>query len=213
MVLELFKKIMSLVLSENGLKWKYLRPFNIFGKLCNWENSGSQVKVQNPLNQSYLSILTSTGLVNQISLSVCWFFCLSVSLYVPPFLEIDWIFYFGNFVYGHLSHYWGGHKYQKIHSYHPTQRKGAFLVIFTLFFFYVPLCLKNGFFVKFSLEILWRSLYPDGHYTKISRSLHIIYFFVWGHFKLFLDSLLWFVFLYFLRTVQIFSHNLLCKCF
>ena len=84
---------MSLGLPENGLRWKHLWPFNILGKLYVWENSGSQVITQNALSQSYMSILTSVELVNQISLSVCRFVYLSVSLYVPPFLENNWLFF------------------------------------------------------------------------------------------------------------------------
>ena len=46
----LFRKIYLLVLSGNGVEWKYLWPFSILRKLDFWEKSGSQpVKFHYPL--------------------------------------------------------------------------------------------------------------------------------------------------------------------
>ena len=68
--------------------WKWskikVRPINILGKLYFWENPGSHVMVQYSLSQSYLSILISIQLVNQISLPVCQF---------VRFYKNDWIFF------------------------------------------------------------------------------------------------------------------------
>ena len=56
-VLGLFRKIYSLVLSVNGVEWKYLWPFSILWKLHMWEKSDSQVIAKNAVDQSDFSIL------------------------------------------------------------------------------------------------------------------------------------------------------------
>ena len=46
-VLGLFKKMMSLVLSEICVKWKFLWVINILWKLHAWEQPGFQVTAEN----------------------------------------------------------------------------------------------------------------------------------------------------------------------
>ena len=50
------RKIYSLVLSGDGIKWKYLWPYNM-RKPHLWEKSGSQVMAKNALGQSDFSFL------------------------------------------------------------------------------------------------------------------------------------------------------------
>lgn len=51
-----FRKIYSLVLSRNGVYWKYLWPFHILWKPHMWEKSGFQVTTKNAVSQSDFSI-------------------------------------------------------------------------------------------------------------------------------------------------------------
>ena len=53
----LSKKIYLLVLSGNGVEWKYLWPFSILQKPHMWEKSGSQVMATNAPGKSDFSIL------------------------------------------------------------------------------------------------------------------------------------------------------------
>ena len=79
-VLELFKKTI-LVLSENGLKWKYLWFFNILGKF--WFSSNDPKFSQSVIFEH----ITSVELVSQNK--PFQFACLSICIYVPPFFEND----------------------------------------------------------------------------------------------------------------------------
>ena len=67
MVFELFKKIMSLVLSGICVKSKFLWFINILQKLHAWEKSSSQVKDKNgsrPMRFQY-SLIISISLIDQ----------------------------------------------------------------------------------------------------------------------------------------------------
>ena len=145
---------MSLGLPENGLRWKHLWPFKILGKLYVWENSGSQVITQNVLNQSYMSILTSVELVNQISLSVCRFVYLSVSLYVPPFLENNWLFFVELCIWTFETFMRWSQTWKNLTPVTHSRRGenfGLFLPIFVHYFFSVRLLLENGLTVSYEI--------------------------------------------------------------
>ena len=104
-VLELFKKTI-LVLSENGLKWKYLWFFNILGKF--WFSSNDPKFSQSVIFEH----ITSVELVNQIKLFVS--VCLFVYLYLCSTIFWEWLnIFFRNFGYGPLRHCWSGHKHKK----------------------------------------------------------------------------------------------------
>ena len=125
-VLELFKKIMSLILSENGLKWKYLQPFNILKKV--WFSSNDPTFSQSVILK--LSILTLVGPVSQIKLSVSVCLFVSLSIYVPPFFENDGMFFLKLGIWP-LRHCWGVHKHIKNSYLSPTP--GLFFPIFECF--------------------------------------------------------------------------------
>ena len=152
---------MSLVLSENGLKWKYLQSFNILGKF--WFSSNGPTFSQSVILK--LSILTLVGFVSQIKLSVSVFLFVCLSVYM--FLHFSWMteYFFWNLAYGPFRHCWDGHKHVKNSYLSPTP--GLFYwVIFTYFcgVFCIPFFLEkfNIFswnLVEMFLVLLWRSLH------------------------------------------------------
>ena len=65
-VFVLIKKIKLLVLSRIGVKWKFLRSFNILQKLHDWEKSGSKVIAKNspqPMRFQYF-LIVNISLIN-----------------------------------------------------------------------------------------------------------------------------------------------------
>ena len=152
---------MSLVLSENGLKWKYLQSFNILAKF--WFSSNGLTFSQSVILK--LSILILVGLVSQSKLSVSVFLFVCLSVYMFLHFSRMTQYFFWNLAYGPLRHYWGGHKHIKNSYLSPTP--GLFYwVIFTHFcgVFCIPFFLEkfNIFswnLVEMFLVLLWRSLH------------------------------------------------------
>ena len=57
----------SLVLSGNGIEWKYLWPFNTLWKTHMWEKSCSQVMTKNALSQSDFVFFNYQYLINGVT--------------------------------------------------------------------------------------------------------------------------------------------------
>ena len=65
-----FRKLYSLVLSGNGVEWKYLWPFNLLQKSHLWEKSGSQVKRKMLLANQIAVFFNCQYIINGLNLTL-----------------------------------------------------------------------------------------------------------------------------------------------
>ena len=166
-------------LSENGLKWKYLQPFNIQRKF--WFLSNGPTFSQSVILK--LSALTLVGLVSQIKLSVSVCLFVYLSLHIFHHFSRMTEYFFWNLAYGPLRHCGGGHKHTK--NSHVPATLGLFLPIFVGFFTFLFFLRRVWhFFMKCCRNVLVVTLMVTTH--KKITAWHSLLRVILGYFWLIL---------------------------